>query len=744
MSHPCPDDTPTCAFGSGTKPRGQGDDDAVEAIRRVSRLVESAESTCVAGTDPLLGTQTGKYKIESLIGRGGMGSVYRARQTHPVQRDVALKVMSATVHSCAEAVVREAHKRFIAEGQVLASLRHPEIACVFDADTTRRGEPYLVMELVDGMPLNEYCQHYQVSIADRIELVRRICHVVAHAHGCGIVHRDLKPDNILVSHREERPQIKIIDFGIAKILEGHDSIESGMTASDQFIGTPGYLSPEQARGSDVDARTDVYSIGAILFELLCGSTPINPFDTPFQDVMSLRQVVLSFEPPRPSARIASRDRAVAEAMATACRASVSRLIKQCRNDLDWVVLKALEPDRRRRYATARDFADDLRRILDDEPTHAAAPSLVYRARKMGQRHPIAVVLVSCLAVAGAGLFAELQHHKRERIARTIAAAHQCDSLLDQVKTLQIAIHETEIRPQSSLTRAAAMLGRSRELLRHEPTLVRYLQRTDTLERAIRCDGKAFDLVSALDGARLSATLSPKAPLIQGYGRDPAIRSVKSAFADFGLDVDKIEASKAATRFSGLPSVLVPHVIEALDFWIDEAFADKAAHEGMWPYQVLGILDPNPDRQRLRRAVVTGDAAALTDIAARGIDRHYQSFSRVQLAGALAVIGEHPHSIAALRRAQEHHPDNFWINHQLAVALSARGDTASDEESIRYFSIAVALRPDAAGPMINLATKLKSMGRIEEASDWIRRADRIQPTLQIETPDSEADAKPSSV
>ncbi|QDT03977.1 Serine/threonine-protein kinase PknB [Rubripirellula lacrimiformis] len=700
-------------------------------LRVGAAIASPAPTTVELGQDPVIGRNIGNYRIDSLIGRGGMGSVYRAHQCYPVQRDVALKLMTSEVFGSTPSN-HEARARFVAEGQVLAAMHHNEIACLFDASTSDRGEPYFVMELVDGVSLATYCHQHRLTIEQRIRLVQRICRAVHAAHQSGVVHRDLKPDNILVCQGSDGPMIKIIDFGIAKVIQGHDTIVSGLTACDQFIGTPGYLSPEQAVGNDVDARADVFSIGAILFELLCGSTPINQRDTPFRDFSALRRLTENHETPRPSARVQSLDASQQQELAYGCRTSLSQLVGECQRDLDWVVLKSLAPDRIHRYATAADFADDLQRFLDDQPTQAAAPTLLYQTRKLIRRRPATVLAVAaaCVAIASGMLLWSVESIRA--MDRTRQASLQSRHLLDQARMLQISIATSKSKPTSSLVHAAVTLEQTRQLLRDQPQLSAARDRLNQLETTIHTDESAFDLVSALDSSRLTTTLHNEGQQDSDFGSARAIALISDAFNSFGLNVDTTPPRHAAAKLRQVPRFLLQHIIESLDFWIGEQLAISTGLATPWPADVLSYLDTDPLRQRLRMAILAGDHAELTRIAEDGLDQHFLPFSRVQLANALAASGKHPHAIAVLRRGQASHPSDFWVNHTLATMLSrhpsADPQVDDNRDSLHYYAIAVALRPEATGASLNLAEKLWSLGHKTAALAEVQRIRKIDSSV----------------
>jgi serine/threonine protein kinase len=323
-----------------------------------------------------------------------MGVVYQAEQFEPVHRQVALKVIRLGMDS------KDVVARFEAERQALAVMDHPGIATVFDAGTTKRGRPYFVMEFVAGIPLTAYCDQRKLSTRKRLELFISICHAVQHAHQKGVIHRDLKPSNILVMEEEEGPLPKIIDFGIAKATQ-EDVVAKGMqTAIGQIVGTPEYMSPEQAdlSGIDVDTRTDIYSLGVVLYELLTGALPFESEELRSAGLAGLQKIIQEQEPPTPSAKLTSLGTQTGK-VARRQIAEAAALGRQLRGDLDWIVMKALEKDRARRYETAYGFAMDIRRYLADEPVEARPPSTAYRVGKFVRRNRIGVIAASAVTLA---------------------------------------------------------------------------------------------------------------------------------------------------------------------------------------------------------------------------------------------------------------------------------------------------------------------------------------------------------
>ncbi len=364
-------------------------------------------------------TSLGPYTIVRRLGGGGMGVVYLARQDQPLRRDVAIKVIRAAVAD------REAIARFGVERQALARMEHPAIARVYDARTTDDGLPYFVMELVDGLPITEYCDVERLGLDERLALFRTVCAAVHHAHQRGVIHRDLKPSNVLVNTVDGRPMPKVIDFGVAKAISGVLSDESLQTRAGAVIGTLDYMSPEQVQGlqSDVDVRADVYSLGVILYELVCGRHPLAVALLRNVGLIEAQRIIAQTEPLRPSSSLTTPSGAVESAQRRAT--DVTTLRRRLREDLDWIVMKALDKDRERRYQSALELAQDLERYADHRPVIAKPPTARYRARKFMRRHRagaaaatvVVIALISGGAMAGTGFVrARTEAHRAEAIS----------------------------------------------------------------------------------------------------------------------------------------------------------------------------------------------------------------------------------------------------------------------------------------------------------------------------------------
>ncbi len=337
------------------------------------------------------GSEVGPYVIREVLGEGGMGTVYLAEQTVPLRRKVALKVIKAGMDT------REVVARFQSERQALATLEHDHVAAIYDAGATGRGRPYFVMEYVQGERITHHCDLAYLTVAERIELFLAVCDAVQHAHQKGIVHRDLKPSNVLVTERNGEVRPKIIDFGVAKATRERGALHTVLTRSGQLIGTPEYMSPEQAAGDSdaVDTRSDIYSLGVMLYELLCGVLPFDGRSLRAEDEAELQRVLAEIEPRRPSTRIDSGRSGRRAALHR--RTDPKGLRRGLTGDLDWIVMKALEKDAERRYASVAELESDLRCHLADEPVSARPPTATYRTRKFISRHR-AGVLTSAVAV----------------------------------------------------------------------------------------------------------------------------------------------------------------------------------------------------------------------------------------------------------------------------------------------------------------------------------------------------------
>ena len=417
-------------------------------------------------SDEIAGTVIGRYHLLQKIGEGGMGEVWLAEQKEPVRRRVALKLVKAGMNS------REVIARFESERQALALMDHPAIAKVFDAGSTPEGAPYFVMEYVAGVPITNYCDNHRLSTRERLDLFVRVCEGVQHAHQKAIIHRDLKPSNILVINVDGRAAPKIIDFGVAKALTQKLTADTMFTRVGALLGTPQYMSPEQAdsSGEDIDTRTDVFSLGIILYELLAGAPPLDMRRIAFDEFLrKLREE----EPAKPSTKIRTQDAATSTALAEKRQTEPLALAKEIRGDLDSITLKALEKDRSRRYGSPSDLAADIGRHLNNEAVLAVPPSAAYRARKFARRYRVALAtagafLLVLVAASGISVWQSIRATKqRDRADAAAASAQAVNDFLQNDLLAQASANnqsgtgakpDPDLKVRTALDRAAARVA----------------------------------------------------------------------------------------------------------------------------------------------------------------------------------------------------------------------------------------------------------------------------------------------
>jgi serine/threonine-protein kinase len=642
------------------------------------------------------GTTVGPYKLLEQIGEGGFGCVFMAEQTRPVRRKVALKVLKPGMDS-AQVVAR-----FEQERQALALMDHPNIAQVFDGGEATSGRPYFVMELVKGVPITAFCDQGHLSVRDRLGLFVAVCGAVQHAHQKGVIHRDLKPSNVLVTSHDGVPVVKVIDFGIAKAIGQQLTDRTLFTGFTQMIGTPLYMSPEQAgqSGLDVDTRSDVYALGVLLYELLTGTTPFDKERLRGAGYDEMRRIIREEEPAKPSTRISTLGEAAVNLSANR-RSDPKKLVRCLRGELDWVVMKALEKDRNRRYDTSSALALDVQRHLADEPVLACPPSAGYRLRKFVQRNRRALLTATVLGLAvllavgttagSVGWFLQERAARRTRTTRDVEAALE-----------KVALFQEEGKYPEALAAASEAEG----LLAAGDAAEEFQERV----RQVRTDLRT---VALLERARLGKAEN-KGSHFHYQAADPLYRE---AFAAQGLDL-KFAPQQAADRIRG--SAIRGQLVAALDDWV---FAVAPERDRDRLLAVVRLADDDGWRNRFRALHQGRDRKELERLARQPDVQTQQPPTLVLLGGALFEAGAEEAAVEVLRQATRRHPGDLWLNNELGYVL-LHGKRPRPGEAVGYLQAALAIRPEVSGLHNNLAMALSHVGRYAEAATHLRRATEL--------------------
>jgi eukaryotic-like serine/threonine-protein kinase len=680
------------------------------------------------------GTVIGPYMLLEQLGEGGMGTVFMAEQTHPVQRKVAVKVIKAGMDS------RQVIARFEAERQALAMMDHVNIARVFDAGATESGRPYFVMELVRGVPITKYCDDNRLTPRQRLELFVPVCQAIQHAHQKGIIHRDIKPSNVMITLYDGKPVPKVIDFGVAKAIEQKLTERTLFTQFGTLVGTLEYMSPEQAEMSalGVDTRSDIFSLGVLLYELLTGNTPLSHKRVREAAYAEILRLIKEEEPPRPSTRLSDSGEALASISAQR-HMEPAKLTKLVRGELDWILMKTLEKDRNRRYETASGFAADVQRYLNDEPVEACPPSAGYRLRKFARRNMRALTMVAVAAAAVLIAATTLAWSVRDRqareheisleTARRLALTEQgIRQALDRGTKSSADLHAILKKPggvqqllnqparwELSIKIARAELAQARGLaVRTEGSLdAEWAQAMDKLKQQITSDQAEYDLALRLEKIRMDRVILDGGALDQRKTVD----EYRKAFA--GMAVLKDDPVAVAARLASSP--IKDQLVAALDDWAWVAFT---LLEPDLAEQLLALarhLSPDPAwGDRLRRLGVWRDREALHKLVAEA-PAGGLSPQLLDLIGSL-LRDDKPRMKSWRRRAQAEHPGDFWLNFSLAAVLCETNPL----EAAGFYRVALALRPGNSTVYGDLGMALLDQEKEPEAIAAFRKAIELDP------------------
>jgi serine/threonine protein kinase len=647
--------------------------------------------------------QLGRYRLLEQIGEGGFGVVYMAEQQEPVRRKVALKVIKPGMDS------RDVIARFEAERQALALMDHPNIAKILDAGQTASGSPYFVMELVRGIPITEFCDQAELSVRERLGQFVVTCRAVQHAHQKGVIHRDLKPSNVLVTLHDGTPVVKVIDFGVAKALGQPLTDKTLFTGFAQLIGTPLYMSPEQAAlsGLDVDTRSDVYALGVLLFELLTGTTPFNGERLKGLGFDEMRRIIREEEPARPSTRLSTLGQA-ATVISANRRSDPKRLCRALRGDLDWIVLKALEKDRNRRYETAVGLARDIESYLCDGPVQACPPTAWYRLRKFARRNKTRLAAVGLLLFAALSFGSGALWVLLDRAVQSAQKEQAATRALEEAATLQR--HARWPEALQAVRRAQVHLAGGND----NPLSRRAREFTKDVEMALLLDELQYPNLAA--------------PMRGNAGA--ADRAIARAFCEYGIDVESLEADEVGQRV--LERTIRRELVIGLEHWVKLRAAKRRSGDDLLRRRLLSaarVADPDPWRNRLRDVLEDGRTELLTKLAAATNLGELSLPSLSLLGWALDFAGASGQAVAVLRHAVHAYPDDFGINFQLAWALEHQSPPPSEQtqdEVIRFYTVARALRPQNVPVHQWLGHALGRRGRVNEAAAVFRRAVELNP------------------
>jgi tetratricopeptide (TPR) repeat protein/serine/threonine protein kinase len=641
-------------------------------------------------------TVIGPYKLLEPIGEGGMGTVWMAQQTEPVKRPVAIKLIKAGMDS------KQVIARFEAERQALALMDHANIARVLDAGATSAGRPYFVMELVKGVPITRYCDEHRLPPRQRLELFLPVCQAVQHAHQKGVIHRDLKPSNVLVALYDGKPVPKVIDFGIAKAAGQALTEKTLVTGLGNIVGTLEYMSPEQAEINqlDIDTRSDIYSLGVLLYELLTGSPPFSRNELEKAGMLEMLRVIREDEPSKPSTKLSTSEGL--PTLAANRGTEPAKLTRLVRGELDWIVMKALEKDRSRRYETANGFAADVQRYLADEPVLACPPSAKYRLRKFVRRNKRPLLMASVIGMALLLAVGSLGWMASDRAARQARTTSEVNQFLQQAESLYADNKLPEAVAEVQKARGVLEAGRGDEELGQR--VRQWLTDLDTAARLEEIRLRLFELED----------------------RDRGYAAYAQVFRDYDIDVEALPDAEVTARIAA--SQIKLDLVLALGNWALGLRSDPRPQDPARGQRLLAIAraaDPDPWRERVQAAVEGKNVRTLRELANGADPARLRTRTLAYLGDSLRAAGDAEAAVAFLGRAQRQHPGDFMINSNLAFCLGELKPPPWDE-ALAFRRVALAVRPQSAWAHYALGIALWKKKRLDEAIVEYGKAIRLRP------------------
>ncbi len=800
--------------------------DASHPVERVlEQLMPVQKAACLAETQMALPDgylaldianhpAIGPYKLLEQIGEGGMGSVFMAQQAEPIRRKVALKIIRTGMAS------KEIVARFEAERQALALMDHPNIARVIDGGTTPAGQPFFAMELVQGVPITEYADAYRMSIPERLEMFVKVCQAVQHAHLKGVIHRDLKPSNILVSSIDDRAVPKVIDFGLAKAI-GQPLTETTLhTGFSRMMGTPMYMSPEQAEMGviDVDTRCDVYALGVVLYELLVGDPPLSRDTLKAASFDEVRRIIREVEPKRPSFAISTLAAEKQTTIADHRRIEFRKLRDSVHGELDWIVMKALEKDRNRRYESASALAQDIQRYLDDEPVAACPPSVRYQLKKLFWRHKgpvlaasvlgLGLILTTVLSILLAVRGQKLASYEREIGKRRQGIQEGINSALAEVARLR-GESGAEGLSSDTLAQASEQIQRAQALAGMDTADAKSLDYIRQLTADLEQERRDRKFSSAMDAAWLAKAVTN--PSESTFDNEKMIQLIRDALTAYGLPIGHVSPDEVGLQIASRSPAIGERLLAAFEQWRDAlippvgvklhlddgrvvirsvssslresfkpgdqlvgvgqtragpivdvrsmslteisrllqgapgssvrleviSFSQSTARVHLvqrdvtadWLRAVVNASDSDTWRIRVRDAYELDDPVQQRpelEKLANEADLERQPVNvLIRLAERLWELKAEECVLALLRGLQQRKPSDLWVNHSLGYHLE-HSSLPQYEEAIRYYSVAVALRPDSAGLHLNLGRAFQKSGNLDAALAEFGEAARLLP------------------